>query len=72
MPKFTVIDKSGMSYSIEADYVLPATDQCDIVAFVNRNETFTGDRIVAQFQLPNIAGFFNNNSGSIKERTNED
>lgn len=72
MPKFTVIDKLGMSYSIEADYVITTTEDCGTVSFVNKSDNYFGNTVVAQFQLSNIAGFFNDNSGSIKESTDED
>lgn len=73
MPKFTVIDKLGMSYSIDADYVITTTEDCGTVSFVNKSvDNYSMPKVVAQFKLDNITGFFNNDSGSIKERTDED
>lgn len=71
MPKFTVIDKSGVSYLIEADYVITTTEDCGTVSFVNKADNYFGNTVVAQFKLDNITGFFNDNSGSIKEITDE-
>ena len=73
MPKFTVIDKLGMSYSIESDYVIATTETCGIVSFVNEpTDDYSMPKVIAQFKLDNITGFFNDNSGSIKEGTDED
>lgn len=72
MPKFTVIDKSGMSYLIEADYVITTTEDCGTVSFVNKSDNYFGNTVVAQFKLDSITGFFNDDSGSIKEITDED
>ena len=66
MPKFTVIDKLGMSYSIEADYVIATTEDCGTVSFVNKSvDNYNMPKVVAQFNLDNITGFFNNNSGKV-------
>lgn len=71
MPKFTVIDKLGMSYLIEADYVITTTEDCGTVSFVNKSDNYFGNTVVAQFQLSNITGFFNNNSGSTELITDD-
>ena len=66
MPKFTVIDKLGMSYLIEADYVITTTEDCGTVSFVNKSvDNYNMPKVVAQFNLDNITGFFNNNSGKV-------
>ena len=68
MPKFTVIDKLGMSYSIGADYVITTTEDCGTVSFVNKpKDDYQMPEVVAQFKLDNITGFFNDNSGSAEE-----
>ena len=68
MAKFTVIDKLGKSYSIDADYVITTAENCSTVSFVNKStDNCNMPRVIAQFKLDNITGFFNNNSGNIKE-----
>lgn len=76
MPKFTVICKSGDKYSIEADYAITATENCDTVSFVNRpndNDDYQMPKVIAQFKLENIDGFYNEYFGKkLEDKSNED
>lgn len=66
MNKYTVIDKFGTTYSIEADYVL-ATDDCQNVSFVNKTDDLEWNKIVAQFTRGNIIGFYDTDSAHMSE-----
>lgn len=74
MPKFTVICKSGDKYSIEADYAITATEACDTVSFVNKpnDDGYQIAKVVAQFKLECIAGFYNEHFGKkLEDKHNE-
>lgn len=72
MSKFTVIDKLGMKYLIEADYVITATETCDTVSFVNKSvDNYNMPKVIAQFKLENIEGFINNDLGSAELITDD-
>ena len=66
MPKYTVIDKFGTTYSVEADYVL-ATDDCQNVSFINKTDDLEWNKVVAQFTRENIIGFYDSSCASKVE-----